>query len=83
MNLVRILTPTIPEDQDRWVCSVADDIHAELPAGFCVWLAATREADFLQGRLTWANWDVEELSQRRDEIVEKDMLNMVLGGWSD
>lgn len=56
-------------------------MESGLPAGFCVWLAATREADFLQGRLLWANWDVDELMQRKDEIVQKDMLNMVLGGW--
>ena len=47
-----------------------------------MWLSSTPAADFLQGRLVWANWDVEELLQRKEEIVGKDMLKMVLGGWS-
>jgi NAD(P)-dependent dehydrogenase (short-subunit alcohol dehydrogenase family) len=59
---------------------VYDD--AELAGGFCVWLAATKGADFLQGRLLWANWDVDELLQMKSNIVDKDMLNMVLGGWA-
>jgi hypothetical protein len=45
-----------------------------------VWLAATREADFLQGRLVAANWDVEELLQMREEIEAKGLLQMSFGG---
>ncbi|KAK5061067.1 hypothetical protein LTR84_007608 [Exophiala bonariae] len=52
-----------------------------LPAHFTVWLASA-EADFLRGRYIWVNWDVEELTSRRQEI-EKDPLlfKIVLGGW--
>jgi hypothetical protein len=52
-----------------------------LPAGFCVWLAACEEADFLRGRLLWANWDVDELLARKQEVIEKDLLNVRLLGW--
>ncbi|KAF2114351.1 putative short-chain dehydrogenase [Lophiotrema nucula] len=53
---------------------------AELPGGFCVWLAATAEADFLQGRLVSCNWDVNELLGMREKIVGKDLLTMKLTG---
>jgi len=33
----------------------------ELCGGFAVW-AASKEAEFLHGRFTWAAWDVEELA---------------------
>jgi len=42
----------------------------QLPAHFLVWMASA-EASFLRGRCTWANWDVEELTSKKD---------MVLGG---
>ncbi|KAF2490853.1 NAD(P)-binding protein [Lophium mytilinum] len=54
---------------------------ATLPGGFCAWLAATPEADFLRGRFISVNWDVEELLRRKSEIVEKNMLSMELSGW--
>jgi len=58
-----------------------DDV--KLPACCCVWLAANADgaAEFLCGRLTWANWDVTELVQRSREIVEGDLLRMKLAGW--
>ncbi|KAF1937836.1 NAD(P)-binding protein [Clathrospora elynae] len=48
-----------------------DDVG--LPAAFCVWLASP-EAVFLKGKFVWANWDVEELKERKAEIE---------GGWLD
>ena len=51
-----------------------------LPGAFCVWLAATPEADFLQGRLVVCNWDVDELLAMKDEIVEKGLLKMGFPG---
>ncbi|OQV07501.1 hypothetical protein CLAIMM_11926 [Cladophialophora immunda] len=50
-----------------------------LPAHFCVWLASP-EAEFLKSRLVWANWDVEEMVSRKDEILEKDLLRLELTG---
>ncbi|KAJ4352064.1 uncharacterized protein N0V89_007410 [Didymosphaeria variabile] len=52
----------------------------ELPGAFCVWLAATKEADFLQDRLIACNWDVDELLQMREEIEEKGLLKMTFAG---
>lgn len=51
-----------------------------LPGAFCAWLAATKEADFLCGRLVWAAWDVDELLKREKEITEQDLLVMKLAG---
>lgn len=58
----------------------------DLPGHFCVWLAS-EEASFLKGKLVWANWDVEDLIARKDEICKTDLLNIGLvgvsfGGWS-
>jgi hypothetical protein len=51
-----------------------------LPAAFCVWLTSG-EADFLRGRLVWANWDVKELKASAKQIVENDLLTLGLTGW--
>lgn len=49
-----------------------------LVGGVGVWLAAWEGGDraFLSGRFVAANWDVEELVGRREEIVEKGLLKM-------
>ena len=52
---------------------------AELPASICVWLASS-EADFLKGRLFWANWDVEEMKKREHEIIDQNLLTLALHG---
>jgi len=46
--------------QEPWY----DDV--ELPGAFAVWLAS-EEARFLNGKFVWANWNVEELMERRGE----------------
>jgi NAD(P)-dependent dehydrogenase (short-subunit alcohol dehydrogenase family) len=51
-----------------------------LPASYCVWLAASEEADCLKGRFLWTNWDVTELLQRKDEIIEQNLLTHGLIG---
>jgi NAD(P)-dependent dehydrogenase (short-subunit alcohol dehydrogenase family) len=40
-----------------------------LPGQFAVWLASP-EADFLNGRFVWAEWDVDELLEVKDKIME-------------
>jgi hypothetical protein len=52
-----------------------------LPGHFCVWLHSS-EADFLRGKFVWVNWDVNELKERREEIMNTDLLNTKLGGIS-
>ncbi|KIW34909.1 uncharacterized protein PV07_01651 [Cladophialophora immunda] len=51
--------------------------NPQLAAEFVVW-AASEEASFLANRLAWANWDLDELVARKQEIVEKDMLRSAL-----
>jgi NAD(P)-dependent dehydrogenase (short-subunit alcohol dehydrogenase family) len=52
----------------------------ELVGGVGAWLAGWKGPDrsFLNGRFVSANWDVENLVERKDEIVEKDLLKMAL-----
>ncbi|KAF8867044.1 NAD(P)-binding protein [Acephala macrosclerotiorum] len=53
---------------------------AKLPGDFMVW-AASPEADFLHGKLVWANWDVDELKARKKEITAGPALTLGLVGW--
>ncbi|GAA6019535.1 hypothetical protein JCM10207_003735 [Rhodosporidiobolus poonsookiae] len=46
----------------------------ELAGGFVLWLATQDSADFLRGRYISANWDVDEVLAKKDEIVAKDLL---------
>lgn len=39
-----------------------------LPADFLVWIASP-QADFLNGKLVFSSWDVEELAGRKKEII--------------
>lgn len=59
--------------------SICDDT-AELAADFAVWLNAP-DADFLQNRFLYANWDVEELVARKQEIVDGNLLTVGIRGW--
>ena len=55
--------------------------HVSLPASFCVWLASP-EASFLRNKFLWANWDVDELMERREELEQRQgLLGITLGGW--
>ena len=51
----------------------------ELPAHFLVWLVSG-EAVFLRNKFVWANWDVEELKVRADEIQRSSLLRVRLDG---
>jgi NAD(P)-dependent dehydrogenase (short-subunit alcohol dehydrogenase family) len=51
----------------------------ELAGAVAVWLS-TPASRFLNGRYTTTNWDVEELMQRQEEIVQKGLLKVKLGG---
>ncbi|TRX98021.1 hypothetical protein FHL15_001231 [Xylaria flabelliformis] len=46
----------------------------ELCGGFCVWLCAEKNRSWISGRFLCANWDVEEMLAKKDEIVAKDLL---------
>ena len=49
----------------------------ELAAGLNLNFASPR-ADFLRGRYTTANWDVDELEVHKKEIIESDKLRVNL-----
>jgi len=52
-----------------------------LPANFTV-LLASHEADFLNRRFLWANWDVEQLKEKKSELAaDPTLLTYRLGGW--
>lgn len=45
----------------------------DLPAGFAVWLCSGK-ADWAKGRYLSCNWDVDELTQLKDRIIQDDLL---------
>jgi NAD(P)-dependent dehydrogenase (short-subunit alcohol dehydrogenase family) len=52
---------------------------ATLTGDFTAWLASD-EASFLAGRFVWANWDCEQLIDRKQEILEKNLFRTALAG---
>lgn len=50
-----------------------------LAGGVAVWLA-TDEAKFMNGRYLGSNWSVNEMMDRQEEIVSKELLNVELQG---
>lgn len=55
-------------------------LKAALAANFSVW-ATTPEAEFLNGKFLWVNWDVEELKKQKKDIVENHKLQFSLAGY--
>ncbi|KAK8102374.1 oxidoreductase YciK [Apiospora sp. TS-2023a] len=58
-------------------------VHMDTPqlfAGLCLWVTRP-EARFLSGKMVWANWDVEELKGKEEEITSKNLLNYVWNGF--
>ncbi|PSN63780.1 NAD(P)-binding protein [Corynespora cassiicola Philippines] len=53
--------PEAPKDTGEW-----DD--ADLPAGFMLWLVSHKGTCIPSGKFLLANWDVEELEARADEL---------------
>jgi len=52
-----------------------------LPGDFSVWLAS-HEADFLNGRFFWVNWDVEQMKEKKAQLeADPTLLTYGLGGW--
>jgi NAD(P)-dependent dehydrogenase (short-subunit alcohol dehydrogenase family) len=62
------LARNMPEDHYSYLTDTP-----ELAAGFIVWLASGK-ADWATGRFLSANWDVEELTSLKDEILRDDLL---------
>lgn len=51
----------------------------ELVGGTAVWLA-TEQASFLTGKYVCANWSMDDLSARKDEITSEGKLSIALVG---
>jgi putative AlgH/UPF0301 family transcriptional regulator len=45
-----------------------------------VWLSQPKNK-FLQGRLVWSNWDVDELSASADAVSSSAVLTLGYSGW--
>ncbi|KAF3404926.1 Short chain dehydrogenase andI [Talaromyces pinophilus] len=58
--------------------AIVDTIR--LPGSYCVWLAASKDADCLKGRFLWSNWDINELMPRADDIKKQNLLTHGLIG---
>ncbi|KAL2840515.1 hypothetical protein BJY01DRAFT_249977 [Aspergillus pseudoustus] len=72
---------TVPTDMAHSVPFLAPftgDTY-ELVGGAAVWIASGDRA-FLSGRVFSANWDVEELEARKQEIVDKNLLTISYRG---
>jgi NAD(P)-dependent dehydrogenase (short-subunit alcohol dehydrogenase family) len=70
-----ILTTMAPPESipPEWRAYFIDT--TELAAGFTLWLVTSGErVDFLRGKFASANWDVEELLAKKDEIEGRDLL---------
>lgn len=53
--------------------------EVDLCGAFCVWIAKqASELLWLNGRLISATWDVDELTKRREEIEQKDLLKFAV-----
>lgn len=52
----------------------------DMCGAFCVWLTkdGAEARSWLSGRLLSSNWDVDELEQKKQEVVEKDLLKIKL-----
>ncbi|KAH9822071.1 [Pyruvate dehydrogenase (acetyl-transferring)] kinase 2, mitochondrial [Teratosphaeria destructans] len=54
----------------------------DLPAHFALWLSSPEGKSIPTGRYLWANWDVDELQQRSQELRDNPaVLNLGLNGW--
>ena len=62
-----VFTEMASEHFDKSILEAWEDV--KLPGQFAVWLASP-EADFLNGRFVWAEWDVDELLELRDKIKD-------------
>ncbi|MCO7246343.1 MULTISPECIES: SDR family oxidoreductase [unclassified Halomonas] len=62
------LARNMPEDRHSFLID-----SPELSAAFLVWLASGR-ADWARGRYLSANWDVDELTSLKEEILRDDLL---------
>lgn len=78
LHLVNLQPGTITTEMSA-KAGVPGTTTLELPAHFCVWLASP-EAKFLRSKFVWANWDVDELITRQEEIRSSRLFTWLLEG---
>jgi NAD(P)-dependent dehydrogenase (short-subunit alcohol dehydrogenase family) len=66
-----VLTDLAKNMPERLQVNLVDS--PDLPAGFIVWLCSGK-ADWARGRYLSCNWDVDELTQLRNRILDDDLL---------
>lgn len=67
-----VVTPqTKNHAANAWSDILADD--EGLAGAFCVWLSKEKR-EWLSGRFVSCNWDVDELEEKKGEIVKGDLL---------
>ncbi|KFA54583.1 hypothetical protein S40293_02238 [Stachybotrys chartarum IBT 40293] len=77
LRLVHIQPGYIPTAINNYAKDATDSF--ELPRHFYPWVGSD-EAKFLRNKFVWANWDVEELMERADEIAGSQLLTIGLEG---
>ncbi|KAH7251389.1 hypothetical protein BKA59DRAFT_491890 [Fusarium tricinctum] len=80
LRVFNINPGAIATDMQKKSGDIATVDSIRLPGSYCVWLAASQDADTLKGRFLWTNWDVKEVMQRADEIKEQNLLTHTLAG---
>ncbi len=63
------------------LCTLLTVWNSQAPAYFSVW-AASPEAQFLNGKYVWCNWDVNELKDMAPEIQNSPRFSHGLVGWA-
>lgn len=52
--------------------------NLDLAGAWCVWLTKDEEQKWLSGRWLSANWAVEDLVAKKDDIVKRDLAKLVM-----
>lgn len=63
-----------------WGCGLTRGLAVELPAHFLVWLSQPKTR-FLNGKLVWVHWDVEELEAMKGRIEGSRVMTIGYEGW--
>lgn len=76
-----LLTPCLPQSRaesapDAFKASLIDSL--DLAGAWCVWLTKDEQQKWLSGRWISGNWKVEDLVAKKEEIVQRDLLKLVM-----
>ncbi|KAK4626890.1 Short chain dehydrogenase citE [Fulvia fulva] len=90
ISVFHVQPGVVDTDMDKavgGVAAVGHEDHVSLPASFNVWLASpeaqrlareSRSSIPFRGKYLWANWDVNELKTRTEEIRDSEFLSIGL-----